>query len=368
MDSIYKSNRNYGIDLLRIFAMFMILLLHILGQGGVIDAVSNDPLKFNLAWLLEVGAFCCVNCYALISGYVGYGRDFKFTNIIMLWLRVIFYTVGITAVFAFIRPETLAAENSGDKFFLISESWDRAIFPVSESMYWYFSAYVFCYFFTPILNKAVQALEGKQLKSTLFMIIALISIPELYTGHAVFGSESGYSGLWLIVLYILGAYMKKYNSLSFLKPSSALMGYIASVSFTWAVKIFIENFIPNFKRANILVSYTSPTIIASAIFLFLFFKSLNPPKTVCKIIGFLSPLAFSVYIIHVHPLIWQNLLKDAFINLGKLPAPLMIPSVIGAAAAVYLVCSLIDLVRHYLFRLLRLKKLVSHIEDKIKKV
>lgn len=30
------SERNYGLDLLRMAAMFMVILLHILGQGGIL--------------------------------------------------------------------------------------------------------------------------------------------------------------------------------------------------------------------------------------------------------------------------------------------------------------------------------------------
>ena len=43
--------RNYGIDLLRIVSMMMVVLLHVLGQGGILD--GSDPLtvKSETAWL-----------------------------------------------------------------------------------------------------------------------------------------------------------------------------------------------------------------------------------------------------------------------------------------------------------------------------
>ena len=45
--------RNYGIDLLRIAAMFMVLLLHVLGQGGILNNLVSTPLNFclNIEWL-----------------------------------------------------------------------------------------------------------------------------------------------------------------------------------------------------------------------------------------------------------------------------------------------------------------------------
>lgn len=363
MGTIKKAQRNYGIDLLRMFAMYLIVILHILGQGGVLNATSGA--KNDIAWILEIGAYCCVNCFALISGYVGLNTKFKYTNIVMLWLNVLFYTVGITLCFTIFMPEAIRTPNGDDTLFLISPKWDYALFPVTEKEYWYFTAYVLCYFFTPILNKAVHTLEKKQLKKALIAILLLISVPHLYTGRDVFGASFGYSAIWLMTLYLVGAYMKKYNSLSHLNKFQAICGYIACIALTWSVMIGIDIYFPNFGRSNLLIQYTSPTIIGAAIFLLVFFKNLHMKKGICKIIGFFAPLSFSVYIIHVHPLFWKYIMRGMFKPLAKLPLPIMTISIIGAAIGLYLACSLIDVIRYYLFKLLRLRKLVFFIETKI---
>ncbi|MCR5648942.1 MAG: acyltransferase, partial [Oscillospiraceae bacterium] len=62
--------RNHGVDLLRIVSMLMVVVLHILGQGGLLDAVSAPSLRHTLCWLLLAAAYCAVDCYAMISGYV----------------------------------------------------------------------------------------------------------------------------------------------------------------------------------------------------------------------------------------------------------------------------------------------------------
>ena len=91
--------RNYGIDLLRILAMFMIVMLHVLGRGGILENATIFSAHYKIAWLLEVICYGAVNIYALISGYVGFRAKHKYVNIIMLWLQVIFYTVSITILF-----------------------------------------------------------------------------------------------------------------------------------------------------------------------------------------------------------------------------------------------------------------------------
>ena len=67
-----KSNRNYGIDLLRIVSMFFIIILHTLGQGGIVKNTISTTPQFRYAWALEIIAYCAVDIFALISGYVSY--------------------------------------------------------------------------------------------------------------------------------------------------------------------------------------------------------------------------------------------------------------------------------------------------------
>lgn len=36
-----SNDRNYGIDALRIYSMFMIIVLHILSKGGILESAKN---------------------------------------------------------------------------------------------------------------------------------------------------------------------------------------------------------------------------------------------------------------------------------------------------------------------------------------
>ncbi|MBR4172933.1 MAG: hypothetical protein IKR46_01015 [Clostridia bacterium] len=61
--------RNQGIDLLRIVSMYMVCVLHTLGQGGVLETLSVGSTKYYAFWLLEISQYYAVNSFALISGY-----------------------------------------------------------------------------------------------------------------------------------------------------------------------------------------------------------------------------------------------------------------------------------------------------------
>ena len=108
-----KNNaRNYGIDLLRIVSMFLVCLIHVLGHGGVLGATSRLSAEYEIAWFLGICAFCAINCFAMISGYVGFNKKFKFSNLVNLWLQVVFYSVLITCGF-FIYKQVFSWKNSG---------------------------------------------------------------------------------------------------------------------------------------------------------------------------------------------------------------------------------------------------------------
>ena len=362
MENTIKNERsteyNYGIDLLRMVAMFMVIILHLLFQGGIIVSYGTKSAGFEAAWFLEIAALCAVNCYALISGYVGFHSKYRYTGIVTLWLRVLYYTIAITAAFAFFLPETVG-----------TTQWINAIFPATTKQYWYFTAYLCLFLFVPLLNKAVSSLNQKQLRLILLGMFLVFSVTQTIYQQDAFGTNKGYSGLWLILLYLLGATVKKYDSLRNITIPKAFFGYLFMVVLTWGTRLVLEfstiHYLGEQKWECILVEYTSPTILAASIFLFALFEKLTLRTWQKKIIAFLSPSAFSVYLIHTQPLVWTYILANRYKEYTELSPPVMIFSVLGTALAIYLFCSLLDLIRRLLSRLLQVKKRVSRLEKRI---
>ena len=46
--------RNSGIDFLRMVSMFMVVVLHVLGQGGILAALPPHTPRWALGWVLEL--------------------------------------------------------------------------------------------------------------------------------------------------------------------------------------------------------------------------------------------------------------------------------------------------------------------------
>ena len=109
--SLYMEKRNFNIDLFRILAAFLVTVLHVLGQGGILKSTSPTEINYWIAWLLEICAYCAVNCFALISGYVMVNKTIKAKNILGLWFQVLFYSLLFTFLFFIFLPESRSGEN-----------------------------------------------------------------------------------------------------------------------------------------------------------------------------------------------------------------------------------------------------------------
>lgn len=199
--SLSYSSRNHGIDLLRIISMYMVLILHIMGCGGVFEKIEWLSWNYFISWGLSSLSFCAVNCYAMISGYICYSQKFDYARIIRLWMQIIFYTVGITVVFAWIMPQGVGFKK-----------WILAFFPITLNQYWYVSSYFALFFCMPFLNFIVNRLDRRLFIKLLVTMVVLFSlIPTFTLGKDGFGVSHGYSPLWLGVLYLLGAGIRKYQ-------------------------------------------------------------------------------------------------------------------------------------------------------------
>ena len=120
------TNRNYGIDLLRIVSMYMIVLLHVLGQGGILAKAHVLSTHWLVAWFIEIFSYVAVNCYGLISGFVGIDKEFKLSKVFRLWTEVAFYTIGIMLIFFMIYPNMINRQVI-----------NGAIMPITSQLYWY---------------------------------------------------------------------------------------------------------------------------------------------------------------------------------------------------------------------------------------
>lgn len=350
--------RNYGIDFLRMISMIMIVMLHTLGHGGILRSVSFLSIHYQIAWLLEVIAFGAVNTYAMISGFVGVDSHFKISNILILWLQVLFYGILLNAAFFFLLPESRS-----------TSGWIQALFPITQKEYWYFTAYAGVFFLSPFINQMFRNLSEKQIK-TLFCFILIVfsvvpTISQTFTSQQdIFYTGDGYSVFWLTLMYLLGACIKKLDLISCSKSRRYFIVYFFCVLITWSSKILVERFPITGLTLNssFLIHYTSPSVVVSAMSLLFVFGSMNFSDFARKMIMLISPLSFGVYLLHDHPLVRNYIMTDRFSFLANGSALKMLLFFFGIILAIFTVGCCVDAVRSKLFQLLHIRRFLNKLD------
>lgn len=112
------------------------------------------------------------------------------------------------------------------------------------------------------------------------------------------------------------------------------------------------------------VEYTSPFIIINAVMLLCFFSKLKIKNTAAtKAINLLASATLGVYIFHVHPLVFEKL-DGAFKFIAEYNVAVMVLAVLGCALAIYVICTVLELIRIALFKLCGVKRLLAWVDSR----
>ena len=93
-----------------------------------------------------------------------------------------------------------------------------------------------------------------------------ISIMSLLTGD-IFRFSSGYSFVWLAVLYFVGAAMKKSGFLNNVRKIWCLVGFLACSVIAWVLRVYGPNLhgLDLYINRKAFVGYTSPLIVFASV-------------------------------------------------------------------------------------------------------
>lgn len=349
--------RNYGVDLLRVLATLFITILHVMGHGGIIDAVEGKA-QYNVIWFLEILCFCAVDCYGVISGYVGYGHKHRPSRYLTLWLEVVFYCLLMTIVVYNWQPSYVSHTRVVHSFF-----------PVTFNAYWYFTAYTGVFLLMPYMNRVVDSFTEKDAVKLFLGVFLLFS---LYNTLAIKNSLSdpfrlagGYTFMWLCALYMVGAVIRKFDVCKIIHPLVRWGVFLLALLFTWLWKTQFY-YGKDWDISGMFISYTSPTIFLMATALLLFFGKCRLHKVGTFIVKVVAPTTFGVYLLQDQNYVRTYFLSRRYEEIAAMSPGIIPLRVIGIAISIYVVGIAVDWVRIFLFRFLTVKKLrnwIDHLFD-----
>jgi hypothetical protein len=279
--------RDSNMELLRIVSMILVLIVH--ANFKSLDAPSQLDIEVQTSssfvrFLCESIAIICVNVFICISGWYGIRPNaFRLIEFIfqILFIRILLYFILY--------------------MFGLTERWNITdwirLFTFHKGL-WFVNAYIILYIFAPVLNSFVNLTTRHQLKFFLLMFFSAQSIFGFINSDNWF--YSGSSPLSFFGLYLLARYVRLYpNKHTTHCKYYDILIYLITVLLTTFIAFFSVKF---FNRGGLcLYAYSSPIVILSSFYFFLFFTKITFKST---IINWIAISAFSIYIVHCDPLLF----------------------------------------------------------------
>lgn len=341
---VHLGERESNIELLRIISMILVLVSHAsytsLGPPTQEDISASLESSF-MRGISESLSEVCVNSFILISGWYGIKvRTNRFVELIFQVLFVSIFIYVIMSMLGLTRP-------------MCVNEWVELVL-IKHRGYWFVKAYIILYLFAPVLNIFVDNVSHKQLK---FFLIAFFVVQVIY-GFYHYGGwyAGGYSPLSFMGLYLLARYVRLYpNKYTQFNKYIDLFLYVVISVFTALCSLSLTYIYD--KGGTVLFLYSSPLVILSSVFFYLFFTKFAFHS---QVINWIAVSCFAVYLVHTSPCVFQiyylDVIRDWYDAESRIPFVLytsglmaffFVFSIIFDRVRILLWNTFLCLIRHY---------------------
>lgn len=278
--------RQSNIELLRILSICGVVVLHYNGNVAF-NYLIPGTLNFYILYGLEVLFACAVNLFVLLSGYfLSKSGQRRVVRALELIIQVIMIgAVKYVALNLF----------SGQPMSL--RSLVGAMLPNN----YFVTLYIVVYLLSPYINVLLDKLSAKRFGILLGLCLCLfavwptildmaaeltgIHLSGMYTTN-MGGSQAGYSGINFILMYLIGAYLRRYGFGGNARRVQLLLALVICVGilYVW------QRFLAQSARA-----YCNPFVIFIGIILFLLFERIEIRS---RVVNTLAKGAFTCFLFH----------------------------------------------------------------------
>ncbi len=276
--------RQSNFELLRIIAMFMVLILHAdfvaLGQPDKAE-IMNFPFAATLRVILEMASIVAVNVFVLISGWFGIRPSIK--GITKFIFQCLFFSLGIYAVVLI----------KGDVVFSFRGLAD--CFAMMGGGYWFITSYLCLYIFSPVVNAFIETASKITYRNVLIAFFAFQTIYGFCSGGAQF-IEKGYSAISFIGLYMLAGYIKRYVNPEGYSKQLGFWIYLATTTLLSMIYVGAKYYGVDSIASRCIV-YSNPLVIISSVSLLIWFAKV---RITSRFVNTIASSCFAVYLLHTN--------------------------------------------------------------------
>ena len=221
----------------------------------------------------------------------------------------------------------------------------------------------------PFLNIWIRAMTRKQHGLLLLLLFVLAScMVSIHPSLQGMNSGGGWGLAWFVVLYLTAAYLRLYGTP--LKTCWKPLFVFFICPFVTTLALLAANIIGSevlFKISDNWRRYDSAPVYLASVALMIAFLNMKQNCTgiIQRGIIRLSSTTFGVYLLHSHANLcteemWQRI--GMVNNLGHWWFPLY---QLLTVAIIFALCSLLDLLRQYVFKTIRINKLAETIANRL---
>lgn len=324
-----STERNYGLDLLRIIAIYFVVLTHCATKS---QFAFPDGFSFNrlAAQLCMVGGFAD-GLFFMLSGYFLIQCHTELRHIVKKAGRIFAKSFVYSTVLLFI----FQYPNIG-----LHQIYD-AVFSAIDGKYWFITIYIVVYLFHPYINVCLNNLSEHQYKKMMILqFILWIIVPEFFQFDVGAGTSMIPYGL---MMYSIGAYFRLYP-VTIYHRKFLLSMFITTVILRICLYYLSDKEILLPRISQILErqlgAVQSITLLVLSVLFFVFFLSINIRPA--RILPELSKTSLGVYLLHNNEFLKNFIWIDLFNNPRRIDEPLLLPIMLVETAMVYISCSLFD--------------------------
>lgn len=328
VNSIKKRDSN--LELFRIITMLLIIAHHYVVNSGLMDLIIENPTNGNSIFLLLFGAWgkTGIDCFVFITGYFMCKSKITLKKFLKLLCEVEFYRVIIYFIFLITGYEIFSIKG------LI-----KAVIPVYYLTQNFTACYLVFFLFIPFLNIVIKSMNEKQHVK----LISLSCIIYVFLGTVPSFNISMNYVTWFIVLYFISSYVRIYPKKIF--ENTKLWGVLTIVLFILS-SISVIAMMLIFKKSPFFFVADSNKIlaVATAFSSFMFFRNVKIKYN--GIINMVGASTFGVFLIHANSDTMRRWLwQDVCNNVSMFDSLYIVLHAIGITLAVFVVCSIIDIMR-----------------------
>lgn len=326
--------RHSNMELLRIVAMFLVLVTHAdfwsLGSPNYDDIHSNF-LSATTRIGIEALSIICVNVFILISGWFNIKPSVKgFCNFIF---QCLFINITLYAIVVITGLQTLTKGGIADVFLFSDHDW-------------FIKSYIGLYILSPVLN-AYCKYADKRSQEIVFLGFYIFQTLYGITSTALF-IEHGYSTFSFIGLYLLGNYAHKYLYNKYRTSTLVTVSLLALIitGITYELRIGIP-----INIGLSIMSYINPLVIIGSLGILIAFAQLKISNS--KYINYVGKSAFAVFLVHFNSNINTSIFKPTTIYLYESFNSLSCLLILfGWLLVVFIVCIIYDSPRRFLWSII----------------